>query len=87
MRRTQTLAAVASASLGLSSLAFQPPVFRFPNTIGPGRRSYSRNMVGVPAGINRHTGKPHENLREKARRVRQMARDVRTALNTPEGDE
>lgn len=42
-----------------------------------GRTSYPkgwRNIGGVPAGINRHTGKPHEHKREIARRKRQAAR-------------
>ena len=41
-----------------------------------GRTAYPKGWRGnrgkfVPAGINRHTGKPHEHKREIARRTRQ----------------
>lgn len=32
------------------------------------QRQRVANLLGTPAGINRHTGKPHKNLREIARR-------------------
>ena len=43
---------------------------------GPGVRRYPkhRSWDFVPAGINRHTGKPHEHKREIARRKRQAGR-------------
>ena len=31
-----------------------------------------RTMLGHPAGTNRHTGKPHNNRRQSARRLRQL---------------
>lgn len=31
-------------------------------------------LFGIPANINRHTGKPHQHAREIARRLRQQAR-------------
>ena len=69
MRRSSMLSAFAVASL---AVAAGLEVIRQTPTHGTGRRTYGRSMIGFPANINRHTGKPHEHKREMARRVRQQ---------------
>lgn len=68
MRRVVGLAA---ASLGLANVA---ALAASPIQVGQSGlrdRRYPRSMKGVPASINRNTGKPHEHKREIARRLRQ----------------
>ena len=72
MRIIGMLSAIASLGMGVVAASFEPN-FSFPNQTGSGRRTYYRNMIGVPSGINRPTGKPHEHKRAIARRLRQFA--------------
>lgn len=63
------LAGLASMLLGVGA-AIAEPLQQSRRYLPVGRRTPTFSKV--PAGINRHTGKPHENKREMARRVRQM---------------
>jgi len=45
------------------------------NFLPSDRIKADRKAVAAPAAINRRTGKPHQNLRETARRARQQAED------------
>lgn len=61
--------ALSGVLSGITSLA------REPHHMGRTRRPAGwRNVGGVPANINRHTGRPHEHKREIARRLRQQER-------------
>lgn len=72
MRRTYLGLSAAVLSLAMARDASE--FVRLAPVHGSGRRPYYTRMVGVPANINRHTGKPHEHKREIARRQRQLAR-------------
>lgn len=72
MRKTY-IPMLAAALLAGPSLASVTAALPTVNETGPGRRRYGSRMIGYPAGINRHTGQPHEHRREMARRVRQAA--------------
>lgn len=69
------LAALAAAGVGLGP---GDDLLRREADPSPRRRARpvrSRPYRGfLPAGVNRHTGKPHEHSREKARRARQAER-------------
>lgn len=75
MRRVGIIGA-ASATLSLAvSGAIRSIAPIGPGVNDPWRRlskEGARNGRLIPAGINRHTGKPHEHRREIARRLRQQ---------------
>lgn len=77
------LVAAAMAGLGLARMTYDgedalPLVSKNKSHGLPVRptRSYFTAARGASASINRHTGRPHENLREIARRQRQRMRSA-----------
>lgn len=76
MKRNSIMAlAAASALVAVGARAEQPRIYGYQNIKQAlQRRGRSYRSGGYPANINRHTGNPHENRREMARRVRQMSR-------------
>lgn len=92
--RLAALAGLASAAMAAPLAAAAPHAVPDDKPRCPrpkGKRRTVRAGYGyydrLPAGINRHTGQPHEHAREIARRKRQAERDNETRAGNAYADD